>query len=309
MKQLLNVLLLAVIGSCCHADSFTDFKIQSGAHWSKTKDGFILNHTKGRFVELKLEAPVESGRYYCFSFFCRGVDNLQMTKGVRLKIGDNWSYLNYGAGKTTGEFRLCFYSGQAKSVTIGFYCNEKCDAGVMEFSNFKLTTLPDDYSQKNLFTSGDFEQDGGTPMEWEQSKSNVDLEIVKDAGFICGEKSLRITQKTANPPFDVRSTIFPIRGDKKYEISFWGKADKPLQVMVLADIMPPHGGTQNKRIGIRKMFELDSQWKQFRYEISYPWKKQKEQAPEDTTMRISLTNPENRPGTVFIDDVTVKMVE
>lgn len=308
MKNVLMGILCLGFGSLYGADSFTDFKIQTGANWSKQESGYVLNHIKGRFTELSLEAPVEPKRFYCFSFTGRSVENPQMDKSIRFKIGEKWSYRGYGLGSATSEYRQYFYSDAAKSVFIGFFYNEKCNDGIVELSDFKLTPLPNDYRQNNLFTSGQFEQDGNTPMEWEQTNPNVELSIVKDAGFICGEKSLRIVQKKEKPYFDVRSTVFPINGNQKYEISFWGKADKPRQIMAVADIMPPDGKL-NQRTAIKKMFELDTQWKQYQYVINYPWQEQNEQAPEETTLRFSLTNQENQPATVFIDDVSIKMVK
>jgi hypothetical protein len=78
--------------------------------------------------------------------------------------------------------------------------------------------------------------------------------------------------------------------------------------MANADIMPPDGKL-NQRTAIRKMFELDTQWKQYQYVINYQWQEQNEQAPEETTLRFSLTNQENQPATVYIDDVSIKMVK
>lgn len=305
-KAFIGVLLLGA-SLIYGEDAFSDFKIQCGNSWSKQENGFILNHKKGRFSELTLEAPLSPGHFYCLSFSGRSIQNPQMSKGLRLKLDGKWTYRAYGLGDALSEYRQYFYSGTSSSVLVGFFNNEQADDGSIELSSFKLNQLPDDYQQNNLFSSGQFELDGSSPMEWEQSNPNVDLSIVKDAGFICGEKSMRIIQKTEKPFFDVRSTVFPFRADKKYELSFWAKADKPRQLLASADIMPPEGKI-NQRTAIRKRFELGTEWKQCQYVIDYHWKDQKEQTPEETTMRFSLSDPENQSGSIFIDDVSIKML-
>ena len=308
MKKVLIGILLLGASLIYGEDSFNNFKIQCGNSWSKQENGFILNHTKGKFSELTLEAPVSPGRFYCLSFSGRSIQNPQMSKGFRLKLDEKWTYRSYGLGTVLSEYRQYFYSEASKSVLIGFFNNEQANDGSIELSAFNLTVLPPDYQEDNLFMSGQFELDGNIPMEWEQSNPNVELSIVKDAGFICGEKSMRIVQKTEKPFFDVRSTVFPINAKKKYEISFWGKADKQRQIIASADIIPPEGKL-NQRTAIRKRFELGTEWKQYQYVIDYHWQDQKEQASEETAMRFSLSDPDNQSGTVFIDDVSIKMLK
>ena len=140
-----------------------------------------------------------------------------------------------------------------------------------------------------------------------EEKADVDftaddgVRIVSDAGFLSGEKSLKI-EKPADKGAGVSSNPLPVLPGKNAVVKFWAKSGNgTLNAYVIFDCFQ---GEQNRHLYKEIIFKLEPEWKEYSFEFAVPADVNEYTGLKEGTCRLRLglrTSSETAEG--FFDNV------
>ena len=127
------------------------------------------------------------------------------------------------------------------------------------------------------------------------------MRIVSDAGFLSGEKSLKIV-KPADKGAGVSSNPLPVLPGKTAVVKFWAKSGNgTLNAYVIFDCFQ---GEQNRHLYKEIIFKLEPEWKEYSFEFAVPADVNEYTGLKEGTCRLRLglrTSSETAEG--FFDNV------
>ncbi len=205
-------------------------------------------------------------------------------------------YISLKGGKEEfAPVAVYFKTGDLKNFDLFINLNPG-PAGKVELRNIKLEEVSD--FDGNLLVGGDFEK-GGRFEPYFTADDGV--QVVSDAGFLSGEKSLKIV-KPANKGAGSSSNPLPVLPGKTSVVKFWAKSgDGTVNAYVNFDCFQ---GGQNRHLYKETTFKLEPEWKEYSFEFAVPADVNEYTGLKEGTCRLRLglrNSAETAEG--FFDDV------
>lgn len=166
-----------------------------------------------------------------------------------------------GGKEEFAPLAIYFKTGDLKKFDLFINLNPGT-AGKVELRNIKLEEVSD--FNGNLLTDGDFEK-GSRFTPYFTAEEGV--QVVSDAGFLSGEKSLKIVTP-ADKGAGASSNPLPVVPGKTSVVKFWAKSGAgTLNGYVNIDCFQ---GGQNRHLYKEFVFKLEPEWKEYTYEFAVP---------------------------------------
>ena len=236
--------------------------------------------------------------YYRFSVECRTAGKVApQLCGHDSRDGKKISrYVTLKGGKEEfAPLAIYFKTGDLKNFDLFINLNPGA-AGKVELRNIKLEEVAD--FSGNLLAGGDFEKGCGFEPDF---TADDGVRIVSDAGFLSGEKSLKIV-KPADKGAGVSSNPLPVLPGKTAVVKFWAKSGNgTLNAYVIFDCFQ---GEQNRHLYKEIIFKLEPEWKEYSFEFAVPADVNEYTGLKEGTCRLRLglrTSSETAEG--FFDNV------
>ena len=270
--------------------------------WVKTESGeFTIDYPNQRWPKLFSPQTVKAGKFYRVTFDCKRdgdsapAVSLMANDGGKNPFGP--SVYTYNTWTT-----LCSYFPAAKdgNLTVAFYLGPRA-ATKLTAKNGSFEEVTPEMMKQNLVINGNFEDETfkGTGF-WKSSnwKENVlPGKVVEGAELARGKKSLEL-------PFGsgIQSVFVPMEKGKKYQLSFWAKGTKNATGLAAFSLWSVKGH-KDKHFWKGQNFKLETNWKEYKFEV---------EIPTDETVYPDLTvgtgtisfSVKGTDGTYYLDDIS-----
>lgn len=258
--QTIYIILIMPVFMLLQAQETTETIIADGSKVVKSgKPSLFIENN--RRTALMLTSEVMKGHY-------RFAWKMKMTNAgeggkVRLRItldGETYRFLEFFICDKLCSYNAFFYNAKKSTAKLLFsVISPKKD---VLYTDMTLSNLSMSDFQQNLLSDGEFEQPASLPVEWGRCWGKELKAIVSRIDNVSDERALQLTCEDKN---DAVQVFLPAILDKTYEVSFWGKSDKPSQIGVYL-FSSGKGNVWHQK----KWFELTPNWKRYVWKVQIP---------------------------------------
>ena len=287
MKKTLALLAAGIIPAMLVAIPFT---LAPNDPWEKTADDAVSIDYKGnkiwKTVGVKPSESLKAKTLYRITFEAKSTASPTPVLCVFKSVIDGKKQELVTSFYPTTEFRkytVYFYSGETPGKDNPYIYFNPSDPFQMEIKNIKLDEMTDDLLYgENLLLQGDFEE-GCIPLVLLGKGMRSCVQIVNNANFLSGEKTLLldcIPGKTTG----ITSGFIPAIPGKEIEVRFYAKSENAVKLTVQLDFWM----RDSKHFYRAFNFKPEKDWKEFSLKLNIPDDTEKYKALSRHLMKICL---------------------
>lgn len=271
MKPYILSAALLLSGAFLNAKTPIASEITPRGGWEKTDEntfGIQCKPDMQGTASLELKAAVKPETFYVLEWEAKGVLTANKGQAQFLLTLDRTVFPGFEVDRQWNLCRNYFYSGKKDSVIFSIYLR-RSHKQELEIRNLKLLELSKQDCEKGFLF--DFEKDTSIPAFWTRSwgQKKFAASIVK-SDFINGDKSMKlVSDGTAET--SISSGVFPVIAGAKYKISFWAKGSANGSLLFIFNSNNQRlSGNQPPINLLRKHCAIETEWKEYSFETTYP---------------------------------------
>jgi len=292
-----------------------ELKVTPQQPWQsvKTESGngeFVIKYPGTGWPALSFTAPVMPGRHYQISWQMKS-SIADTANPVQLAI-DTGAPMVYGYPVTGGwgSYSAFFFSDKSVTAKCRIFINPG-PAKEMAVRNLKITEVSPESFAENLLPNGDFEADQGGPVLWTKSygTERYPARIVENQDFLAGSRSLVINFAATSANSEGLTSIYlPVLPGKKFELSFWAKADRENVLNASAEIWSPvkHTGKHFYKTG---SFKLSDNWRKYEVILDIPANVADYPDLQCRLIRLKLSGVKSAGYAVSVDNIVFRQIK
>jgi len=221
--------LIAVMALVLWVSAEVPPNISPGSPWEGVSGRFQADYDGKNDQGLSWTSQVSPETYYALTWNMKASqEELRPVFTVNGEIGDYGSFSkSYPVSAAPNVYTFYFYSGSASSIPFKLFCRSSKPKKI-DLSALELRKIEADAFKGNLMPEGYFHGASGIPVMWKPDDGTPQLpaRIEKQADFLAGDQALLLKIAPQEKGVTSISSIqLPMIPGKRFEASFWGKAD------------------------------------------------------------------------------------
>ncbi len=276
------------------------------------KTGYALQYSGKGWANLGISAAVKPETHYRLTWMMKStVEDKTGSMQLGLDAGGNHNY-SYALSSGWSAYTAYFFSGKADTVKLRLYTNPG-EPREINVKDIQLTAVTPEMLASNLLSGGDFENCSGLPVDWGKSYGTPSLmaKISENQDFLSGKQSMEMEIDMAGADKGnggITSIYLPVIPGRKFEFTFWAKADAETTISASIDCWSPVKHT-GKHFYRSERFKVTTEWKSFT--VTLPISTDIAAYPDlqNQLTRLSLSWNKTVPAKVLIDGATFRQVE
>lgn len=302
-----GLLLTASASETVFRSDFARQKWLTAPAWTIRGNTATATQEPGKWPAAATAVPLEADTFYECTFRYKTSGPTAPDDEISLNLHTKYQFA-YPPSADWTTAKAFFYSKEASKGNLTIRLSGKSPFRV-EVKDIELKKLASTDLERIQI---DFEQDGGPAPaffrkhDWKNAAGRLELADAED--HVEGGKAMKIEYQAkagTRTGLAVYSHVLPVEPEKKYRLSFWGKAETqtPLSFGVDGYV---HG--QSKHWYAHRQIGLSSQWKKYSLEFTGPSLAVHPQMEKRTAyLNFSFPATENS-NALFLKSVTLEQI-
>jgi hypothetical protein len=292
-----------------------ELKITLQPPWQMLKDAggsveYALKYPGTGWPSLTSATPLKPDCHYMLKW--RMKSSIADVSAPFIAVIDAGVTYNFSYLLTPGwsQYAAYFYSDTATAARLRLYINPG-EAKEIQVRDLQLIPVTAEMFTGNLLPDGDFESGSGFPANWTKTYGTTvnPAAIIESQNFLAGTGSMVLSACEQNKgTAGINSVYLPVIPGKRFELTFWAKADADMSLAANVDGWSPVKHT-GKHFYKGEKVKLSPEWRQYSITVDIPASLSEYPDLNSRMMRLSFTIPQSKTKEVWIDGVIFRQIK